>query len=86
MANYDLRVRPSVWKDVEKIPKKDLKKILVRMESLRDESRPPGRVKLSGLEYYRIRQGDYRIVYDIDYVARVVAIIKIGHRREVYDS
>lgn len=84
MANYDLRVRPSVWKDVEKIPKKDLKKILVRMESLRDESRPPGRVKLSGLEYYRIRQGDYRIVYEIGDGKMIITVGKVGHRGDVY--
>jgi len=61
VANYDLRVRPFCMEDVEKIPKKDLKKILVRMESLRDESRPPGRVQAFRTRVLpRIRQGDYR--------------------------
>jgi mRNA interferase RelE/StbE len=81
---YDLQVRPSVWKDVEKIPKKDLQKILVRMESLRDDPRPASSVKLSGLEYYRIRQGDYRIVYEIDDPHLTVVVAKIGHRSDVY--
>ena len=84
MANYDLQVRPSVWKDVEKIPKKDLKKILARIESLRGEPRSAPCVKLSGLEYYRIRQGDYRIVYEIDDPHSIVTIAKVGHRGDVY--
>ena len=84
MAGYDLQVRPSVWKDVEKIPKRDLKKILARIESLRDEPRSAASVKLSGLEYYRIRQGDYRIVYEIDDRNSVVTVAKVDHRGDVY--
>lgn len=84
MAKYDLQVRPSVKKDVEKIPKKDLKKILARIESLRDEPRSVASVKLSGLEYYRLRQGDYRIVYEIDDLHSIVTIAKVGHRGDVY--
>ena len=84
MEKYELRVRPSVWKDVERIPKKALRKILARMESLCDEPRPPSSVKLSGLEYYRIRQGDYRLVYEIDDPHLTVVVAKIGHRSDVY--
>ncbi len=84
MAKYDLQVRPSVWKDVEKIPKKDLKKILARIESLRDEPRSAASVKLSGLEYYRLRQGDYRIAYEIDDLHSIVTLAKVGHRGDVY--
>jgi mRNA interferase RelE/StbE len=73
-----------VWGDVEEIPKKDLKKILARMEGLREDPRPPSSVKLSGLEYYRIRQGDYRIVYEIDDPHSIVLVAKIAHRRDVY--
>jgi mRNA interferase RelE/StbE len=84
VTSYDLRVRPSVWKDVEGIPRKDLKKILARIEDLRDDPRPASRVKLSGLEYYRVRQGDYRIAYEIDDPRLVVTIAKVGHRRDTY--
>jgi mRNA interferase RelE/StbE len=84
VAKYDVQVRPSVWKDVEMIPKKDLKKILTRVEGLRDEPRSAASVKLSGLEYYRVRQGDYRIVYEIDDPHSVVTIAKVGHRGDVY--
>ena len=83
MAKYDIQVRPSVGKDVKKIPKKDLKKILARIESLRGEPRSAASVKLSGWEYYRIRQGDYRIVYEIDDHHSIVTVAKVGHRGDV---
>ena len=84
MARYELVIRPSVQKDVNRIPSGDLKKILSRIERLRDDPRPEGSVKLSGLEYYRVRQGNYRIVYEIQDGRLVVIVIKVGHRKEVY--
>lgn len=84
MAAYELLIRPSVKKDVKKIPADDLKKILDRIEALREDPRPPGSVKLSGMEYYRIRQGDYRIVYEIQDGRLIVIVIKVGHRRDLY--
>lgn len=84
MARYDLLIRPSVSKDTKNIPSKDLKKILQKMELLRDDPRPPGSVKLSGMEYYRVRQGDYRIIYEIEDNRLIVVVIKVGHRREIY--
>ena len=84
MARYNLVFRPSVTRDVKGIPPQDLKRILERIEALRDEPRPAGAVKLSGMEYYRVRQGDYRIVYEIQDDVLVVIVVKIGHRREIY--
>ena len=84
MARYELSVRQSVRKDVERIPRKDLTRILDKIEALRDEPRPPGSVKLSGREYYRIRQGDYRIVYEVQDEVLIIVLIKVGHRRGVY--
>ena len=84
MARYELRVRPSVAKDLRGIPKADVKRILVRMESLRDDPRAPGCTKLSGAEVYRVRQGVYRIVYEIHDERILVEVIRVGHRGEVY--
>ena len=53
------------------------------MRELSEKPRPPGSERLSGLQLYRIRQGDDRILYDIDDQDRTVTVIKIGHRREV---
>ncbi len=84
MARYELRVRPSVAKDLRGIPKADVKRILARMESLRDDPRAPGCSKLSGAEVYRVRQGVYRIVYEIHDEWIVIEVIRVGHRSEVY--
>ena len=56
MARYELRVRPSVAKDLRGIPKADVKRILARMEGLRNDPRAPGCEKLGGAELYRVRQ------------------------------
>jgi len=84
MARYELRIRPSVAKDLRGVPKVDIKRILARMQSLRQDPRPPGCEKLSGAELYRVRQGTYRIVYEIVDATVVVEVIRVGHRREVY--
>ena len=84
MAPYELRVRPSVAKDLRGIPKADVKRILARMAGLRDDPRAPGCEKLSGAELYRVRQGVYRIVYEIHDEWIVVEVIRVGHGSEVY--
>ena len=84
MARYELRVKPSVTKDLRGIPKADVKRILARIEGLRDDPRAPGCEKLSGAELYRVRQGVYRIVYQIHDEWIVVEVIRVGHRSEVY--
>ena len=84
MAVYKILFKKSVWKDFESIPKKDLKKILERIESLGEDPRPPGCQKLSGQERYRLRQGRYRIVYSIQDMERSVWVVKVGHRKDIY--
>lgn len=84
MAKFDLVFKESVSKDLKEIPKQDVQRILERIDALRDEPRPQGSVKLSGKEYYRVRQGNYRIIYEIQDAQLVVIVIKVGHRREVY--
>ena len=84
MARYELRFRASVVKDLRDIPKADVRRILDRIETLRDDPRPVGSEKLSAQERYRLRQGNYRILYEILDLEVVVEVVKIGHRREVY--
>jgi mRNA interferase RelE/StbE len=64
--------------------KKDLKKILLRIETLAKDPRPPGHEKLSSQEKYRIRQGTYRIRYSIQDQELTVWVVKVGHRKDVY--
>jgi mRNA interferase RelE/StbE len=86
MASYELVFKKSVAKDLRRFPKVDVKRILQRIRSLADDPRPPGCEKLSGQERYRIRQGVYRIVYEIDDYVLIVLVVKVGHRRDVYRS
>lgn len=84
MAAYRIILKKSAAKELEAISKRDLIKIVERIQSLADEPRPPGVEKLSAQERYRIRQGDYRIVYSIEDDVLTVCVVKVGHRREVY--
>ena len=85
MARYELRVKPSVAKDLRGTPKTDVRRILARMKALRDDPRAPGCEKLAGgSELYRVRQGTYRIVYAIHDEHVVVEVVRVGHRGRVY--
>ena len=82
-ASYSVAIRRSAERELRKIPKQDLRRVVTRIQGLAREPRPPGCEKMSGEERYRVRQGDYRIVYAVDDEARTVEVVKIGHRREV---
>jgi mRNA interferase RelE/StbE len=84
MGEYRIFFKSSVEKDLRSIPKKDLKKILARIEALANEPRPQGYEKLSSREKYRIRQGTYRIIYSIQDKELTVWVVKVGHRKAVY--
>jgi mRNA interferase RelE/StbE len=77
-------IKPSAAKELEALPVKDRTRVVARIRRLATEPRPPGCERLSGDEKYRLRQGDYRILYSIDADTLSVLIVKIGHRREVY--
>lgn len=84
MASYRLEFKRSVAKDLRGLPKADIQRILDRIEALGEDPRPPGCEKLSASERYRVRQGPYRILYEIHDAHLVVLVVKVGHRREVY--
>ena len=86
MGKYELVFKKSVAKDLRAIPRKDIARILKRLEALSDDPRGPGCEKLSGQERYRVRQGNYRIIYEIVDDKLVVVVVKVGHRGEVYRS
>lgn len=86
MASYKLSFKQSVAKDLRRIPKDDVARILKRIDMLAENPRPPGSEKLSGQERYRVRQGVYRIIYEIVDGALLVTVVKVGHCREVYQS
>ena len=84
MGKYKIYIKPTAVKELKKIPKQDVSKIIEKIRSLSSNPRPPGCEKLSSDEKYRLRQGRYRIVYSIADDKLVVLVIKIGHRKNVY--
>lgn len=85
MAKYEIVFKRSVYKDLKPIPKADVKRILSKIKSLADDPRAVGCEKLTGSERYRVRQGVYRIIYEIKDQQLIVVVVKIGHRRQIYD-
>jgi mRNA interferase RelE/StbE len=84
VASYKLLIKPSAAKELEALPEQDRKRTAIKIQRLGRDPRPDGAEKLSGQDRYRLRQGDYRILYAIDDPSATVVIVKIGHRRDVY--
>ncbi len=84
MANYSLIVKKSAAKELEAVSRKDRLRIVDKIQRLAFEPRPFGADKLSGEDKYRLRQGDFRILYEIRDRELVVTVIRIGNRRDVY--
>jgi mRNA interferase RelE/StbE len=86
VAGYRVILKPSAAKDVDHIDSRaDRERIVRRIDALADNPRAYGSEKLEGLAAtYRVRQGDYRIVYDIDDATATVVVLKVRHRKDVY--
>lgn len=83
-ASYSVRIKRSAERELKSLSKTALQRIIGKIRALSENPRPRGCEKLSSDERYRVRQGDYRVVYAVDDERQVVEIVKIGHRREVY--
>lgn len=82
---YKFQVDRRVYKDLDKLPGQDLEKISQSMVNLEIDPRPSGNKKLKGYtNRYRIRQGDYRIIYEIDDEVKTVRVILVKHRKDIY--
>lgn len=86
MAKYKITFKKSVAKDLRSIPPADVKRILKKIDSLAADPRAEGCVKLSAQERYRIRQGLYRIVYEVRDDTLIIHVVKVAHRSSVYKS
>jgi mRNA interferase RelE/StbE len=84
VASYRLLIKPSAVKELEAVPTKDRRRLVARLRALSIDPRPSGCEKLSGHDLYRIRQGDYRLLYSIEDRALIILVIKVGHRGGVY--
>lgn len=82
---YEIRIAPAAVRQMRKLDRQAQRRVQAAIEILADEPRPPGAVKLSGGEgEWRVRTGDYRVIYEIDDGVLLVLVIAVGHRREVY--
>jgi mRNA interferase RelE/StbE len=86
VAKYRILVKASAAKEIERVgSKSDRRRIVEKIAGLAENPRPIGSEKLAGYDdRYRVRQGDYRVVYLIEDKALSVTIFKVGHRRDVY--
>jgi mRNA interferase RelE/StbE len=84
VALYNIRIKRSAAKEIEGLPVKDRKRVVTRIQSLAENPRPMGSEKLSGEEKYRLRQGDYRILYEIVDADLIVTVVKVANRRDVH--
>lgn len=83
---YEVEISESAEKSLEKIPKKDRYKIIEKIDALEQDPTPAGSIKLKGYKevLYRIRSGDYRVVYSIKQEVLTILVVEVGHRREIY--
>lgn len=82
---YELIISPSAEKEMDRLPARDRRRIVAGLEGLREEPRPPGCAKLHGTDgLWRIRVGQYRVVYTIQDEALVVLVVRVAHRKDVY--
>lgn len=84
MAGYRIEIKKSAAKELQKIAQKDRKRIIEKIRNLSSDPTPVGSKKLSGGNKYRVRQGDYRILYEIFESTVTIVVVRIAHRRDVY--
>ena len=84
MAAFEVRIKRSAAKELARLPKAQIQRLLRRIQALGDDPRPPGSQKLSGQEAWRIRQGHYRVIYTIDQQRVIVEVVRVGHRGDIY--
>jgi mRNA interferase RelE/StbE len=84
VASYNVVITTSAAKELEVVPATDRRRIVARIWALAENPRPAGCEKLSGEDKYRVRQGSYRILYEIADADVIVTVVRIGHRRDVY--
>lgn len=87
MGRYSVELKPSARKELERLPGRVIERIFPRLEALENEPRPAGCKKLKGgQDEWRIRVGDYRVVYTVDDVKLRVSVTRVRHRSEVYEG
>lgn len=84
MASYRIELKSTVQKEIEALPKKEVARLIAKIAALAENPRPVDAVKLAGRAAYRVRVGNYRIVYEIKDDVLIVYVVKVGDRKDVY--
>lgn len=84
MARYELELLASAQRELSELDGAVRKRVAARIDGLQENPRPIGATKLVGSTYWRVRVGDYRVVYSIEDTKLVVIVVRVGHRREIY--
>jgi mRNA interferase RelE/StbE len=86
VSSYAVELKPSARKELESLPDTVLARVVSKLDTLKGDPTPAGCKKLKGYkDHWRIRIGDWRVVYIVDDAGRLVSVTRIAHRREVYD-
>jgi len=83
--NYPIEILRSAQKELAALPKEIYLRVCEAIQSLAEDPRPSGCLKLKGREGWRIRVGNYRVLYKIDDPQKIITIVHVGHRRDVYE-
>jgi len=85
MAVYKIFIEKAIFKQLKNIPERDYQKIIDTIADLANDPRPPGCKKLKGRPGYRVREGNYRIIYEINDKILIVTVIEAGDRKDIYE-
>ncbi|MDT7920941.1 MAG: type II toxin-antitoxin system RelE/ParE family toxin [Meiothermus sp.] len=81
---YTLAISKRVGKDLADLPKEVRGRIIAKLKELAEEPFTPGTIKLKGEASYRVRVGDFRIVFDVDTSSQIITVLAVGHRKDIY--
>ena len=81
---YSIVIAPAAKRDLKRLPKDALRRVGTAITSLANDPHPAGSTKLSGTDFYRVRVGDYRVIYRVQEQQVVVLVLRVGHRRDIY--
>ena len=82
--SYQLLIMRRAQKQLAQLPPRDYERIRDALAALAQDARPPGCRKLVGRDGWRVRVGDYRVIYEVNDKQRVVTVLQVGHRRDIY--
>jgi len=83
-VSYSVNILRRAQKELAELPPEAYARVRESVRRLADEPRPPGSLKLANREAWRLRVGSYRVIFEIDDAARMVTVLHVGHRRDVY--